>query len=83
MRKKLFPIHPGEQLREELMIPLGLSSSSIDYGPNLGRAKRLRRQCAGDIGGALLRVQTSLKGSAVHLRLRQRCGKLQPAPSSQ
>ena len=29
MAKKLPPIHPGEQLREEFMIPLGLSSNAL------------------------------------------------------
>jgi addiction module HigA family antidote len=29
MTKKLKPIHPGEILREEFMIPLGLSSNAL------------------------------------------------------
>jgi antitoxin HigA-1 len=29
MAKKLNPIHPGEQLREEFMVPLELSSNSL------------------------------------------------------
>ena len=29
MSKKLKPIHPGEQLREEFMIPLELSSNAL------------------------------------------------------
>ncbi|MGH8141474.1 MAG: HigA family addiction module antitoxin, partial [Steroidobacteraceae bacterium] len=29
MSKKLKPIHPGEQLREEFMLPLGLSSNAL------------------------------------------------------
>jgi addiction module HigA family antidote len=29
MAKKLKPIHPGEQLREEFMIPLRLSSNAL------------------------------------------------------
>lgn len=29
MTPKLKPIHPGEQLREEFMIPLGLSSNAL------------------------------------------------------
>lgn len=29
MAKKLNPIHPGEQLREEFMVPLGLSSNAL------------------------------------------------------
>lgn len=29
MSRKLPPIHPGEQLREEFMVPLGLSSNAL------------------------------------------------------
>jgi antitoxin HigA-1 len=29
MAKKLKPIHPGEQLHEEFMVPLGLSSNAL------------------------------------------------------
>lgn len=29
MAKKLKPIHPGEMLREEFMLPLGLSSKAL------------------------------------------------------
>jgi addiction module HigA family antidote len=29
MAKKLKPIHPGEQLREEFLVPLGLSSNAL------------------------------------------------------
>ena len=29
MAKKLAPIHPGEQLLEEFMLPLGLSSNAL------------------------------------------------------
>ena len=29
MAKKLAPIHPGEILREEFMVPLGLSSNAL------------------------------------------------------
>ena len=35
MRKKLPPIHPGEQLREEFMIPLGLSSNALARALNV------------------------------------------------
>ena len=38
MAKKLKPLHPGEQLREEFMVPLGLSSAySGDGGPSFRR----------------------------------------------
>ena len=39
MRKKLPPIHPGEQLREELMIPLGLSSNALARALNVTPAR--------------------------------------------
>jgi len=35
MSKKLPPIHPGEQLREEFMIPLGLSSNALARALNV------------------------------------------------
>jgi len=33
--KKLPPIHPGEQLREEFMLPLGLSSNALARALNV------------------------------------------------
>ena len=39
MRKKLPPIHPGEQLREEFMIPLGLSSNALARALNVTPAR--------------------------------------------
>jgi addiction module HigA family antidote len=39
MRKKLTPIHPGEQLREEFMIPLGLSSNALARALNVTPAR--------------------------------------------
>ena len=39
MSKNLPPIHPGEQLREEFMIPLGLSSSALARAPNVTPAR--------------------------------------------
>jgi antitoxin HigA-1 len=35
MSKLLKPIHPGEQLREEFMIPLGLSSNALARALNV------------------------------------------------
>lgn len=35
MNAKLKPIHPGEQLREEFMIPLGLSSNALARALNV------------------------------------------------
>ena len=39
MSKKLSPIHPGEQLREEFMIPLGLSSNALARALNVTPAR--------------------------------------------
>lgn len=39
MGKKLPPIHPGEQLREEFMIPLGLSSNALARALNVTPAR--------------------------------------------
>lgn len=39
MTRKLKPIHPGEQLREEFMIPLGLSSNALARALNVTPAR--------------------------------------------
>ena len=39
MSRKLKPIHPGEQLREEFMIPLGLSSNALARALNVTPAR--------------------------------------------
>ena len=39
MPKKLSTIHPGEQLREEFMIPLGLSSNALARALNVTPAR--------------------------------------------
>ncbi|MGY8905351.1 MAG: HigA family addiction module antitoxin [Burkholderiales bacterium] len=39
MAKKLKPIHPGEQLREEFMIPLSLSSNALARALNVTPAR--------------------------------------------
>jgi antitoxin HigA-1 len=39
MSKKLPPIHPGEHLREEFMIPLGLSSNALARALNVTPAR--------------------------------------------
>ena len=39
MSKKLNPIHPGKQLREEFMIPLGLSSNALARALNVTPAR--------------------------------------------
>ena len=37
--KKLPPIHPGEQVREEFMLPLGLSSNALARALNVTPAR--------------------------------------------
>ena len=39
MSKKLNPIHPGAQLREEFMMPLGLSSNALARALNVTPAR--------------------------------------------
>ena len=39
MPRKLPPVHPGEQLREEFMIPLGLSSNALARALNVTPAR--------------------------------------------
>ncbi|MEO7853678.1 MAG: HigA family addiction module antitoxin [Rubrivivax sp.] len=39
MSKKLPPIHPGEHLREEFMVPLGLSSNALARALNVTPAR--------------------------------------------
>lgn len=39
MGKKLKPVHPGEILREEYMIPLGLSSNALARALNVTAAR--------------------------------------------
>ena len=39
MSKKLKPIHPGEILREEYMVPLGLSSNALARALNVTAAR--------------------------------------------
>jgi addiction module HigA family antidote len=39
MSKRLPPIHPGEQLREEFMVPMGLSSTALARALNVTPAR--------------------------------------------
>ncbi|MBI3372014.1 MAG: HigA family addiction module antidote protein [Betaproteobacteria bacterium] len=39
MPRKLHPVHPAEQLREEFMIPLGLSSNALARALNVTPAR--------------------------------------------
>ncbi len=60
MSKKLKPIHPGEILREEYMIPLGLSSNALARALNVTPARineivRERRRISADTALRLAR----------------------------
>ena len=64
MSKKLPPIHPGEQLREEFMIPLGLSSNALARALNVTPARineivRERRGISADTALRLARFFSS------------------------
>ena len=58
MSKKLDPIHPGEQLREEFMIPLGLSSNALARALNVtpARINEIVRGCRGISADTALRL---------------------------
>ena len=61
MRKKLPPIHPGEILREEYMVPLGLSSNALARALNVTPARineivRERRGVSADTALRLARL---------------------------
>ncbi len=47
MAKKLKPIHPGEQLREEFMVPLGLSSNALARAIDVTRHASMRSCASG------------------------------------
>ncbi len=58
MSKKLPPIHPGEQLREEFMIPLGLSSNALARALNVtpARVNEIVRERRGITADTALRL---------------------------
>lgn len=58
MSKKLKPIHPGEQLREEFMKPLGLSSNAMAraIGVTPARINEIVRERRGITADTALRL---------------------------
>lgn len=58
MAKKLPPIHPGEQLREEFMSPLGLSSNALAraIGVTPARINEIVRERRGITADTALRL---------------------------
>ena len=65
MSKKLKPIHPGEQLREEYMIPLGLSSNALARALNVtpARINEIVRERRGISADTALRLARFFKTS--------------------
>lgn len=58
MSAKLTPIHPGEQLREEFMVPLGLSSNALarELGVTPARINEIVRERRGISADTALRL---------------------------
>lgn len=65
MAKKLAPIHPGEILREEYMIPLGLSSNALAraIGVTPARVNEIVREKRGITADTALRLARYFKTS--------------------
>jgi len=64
--KKLKPIHPGEQLREEFMRPLGLSSNALAraLGVTPARINEIVRERRGISADTALRLARYFGGDA-------------------
>lgn len=58
MSEKLAPIHPGEVLREEFILPLGLSSNALAraLGVNAARINEIVREERGITADTALRL---------------------------
>ena len=58
MAKRLPPVHPGEQLREEFMAPLGLSSNALAraLGVTAARINEIVREERGITADTALRL---------------------------
>lgn len=66
MAKKLSPLHPGEVLREEFLVPLNLSAGALAKACGLPRT-RIERIVAEDVGitaDTALRLAKALGTSA-------------------
>lgn len=66
MAKKLAPMHPGEVLREEFLIPLGLSAGKLAKACNVPRTRieRLAEEKTGITADTALRLGRALGTSA-------------------
>lgn len=66
MARKLKPIHPGEILREEYMVPLGLSSNALARALNVtaARINEIVRERRGISADTALRLARYFKTDA-------------------
>ncbi len=75
MPKKLPPLHPGEVLREEFLVPLGLSPGALAkaMGVPRTRVERIATETTGITADTALRLSKALGTSAqVWLNLQNR-----------
>jgi addiction module HigA family antidote len=75
MAKKLPPLHPGEVLREEFLVPLGLSPGALAkaMGVPRTRVERIAAESTGISADTALRLSKALGTSAqVWLNLQNR-----------
>jgi addiction module HigA family antidote len=66
MAKKLAPLHPGEVLREEFLVPLGMSAGALAkaMGVPRTRVERIAAETAGITADTALRLSRALGTSA-------------------
>jgi antitoxin HigA-1 len=75
MPKKLSPLHPGEVLREEFLVPLGISPGALAkaMGVPRTRVERIAAETTGVTADTALRLSKALGTSAqVWLNLQNR-----------
>src|SRR4051812_38104212 len=65
MTKKLAPMHPGEVLREEFLVPLGLSAGALAKACGIPRTRleRLANETTNMTADTALRLSKALKTS--------------------
>ena len=65
-KKKLSPLHPGEVLREEFLVPLGLSPGALAkaMGVPRTRVERIAAEASGISADTALRLSRALGTSA-------------------
>ncbi len=66
MAKRLKPMHPGEVLREELLVPLKMSAGALARACGLARTRieRIASEQTGITAGTALRLAKALGTSA-------------------